>query len=165
MSLIAYYDGRLIADDHALLDSGICRTNSKMDKIRVSESNKFAFAYCGEEWSKQALDVLDCDLLAALTKAYAGDTQPVLTEHEVKHVIVLTRMDAYCLNKEFIKLPRSGLYSHGCVGDAFIGALAVKHDPIEAAKFACKTLYGFEPNIRVVYDYTLDSFDEPRVTK
>ena len=159
MSLIAYRNRCLIADVTAMIyDDTVCHTT--MQKLHVSSTKQFAFAYCGRRIHSRIIPKVHDFIHAALIKAYINDELPNLwlDRDKEKHqaasrtLYIMTADRIFYWNEDNMEeLELTDMSARGTNASAFIAAtLFHPEDSGYAAKEACEFITGFPATIDMI---------------
>lgn len=149
MSLIAYHNGRIIADRTAMTYVEPFNV-TQMQKLHISHTKQFAWVYCGRRIHSRILPKVHDIIYSALLNAYLTDELPNLKEFKDNHeaadrtMFILTSDRIYYWNgRDIEELEYSDKLSHGTNGSAFRAASTFfENDDITAATMACEFITG-----------------------
>lgn len=171
MSLIAYADGWLVADRIGVENREENR-HYDMQKLFVSSTKMFAYAYCGDTLVKRLHDDLHEGLLMMLAlHCVTGKGDYPLMPEEFRHVfgdrgmIVMTKDRIFhrAAGKHFSEVDDDHVVGSGTYEGAFKIAHSFGYPPKKAAFEAVKFLVGMDPVIDAVNRKSLRQF--PKVKK
>lgn len=154
MTLIAYSAGVLLADSVAEEVYDGLSHRVRMDKIQISPSAHFAYAYSGDKILKRHLEAVHDALALALIKAQLLEREFVFQVAEKDqvffrrgHFIVMSHDRVFCSDSEdpaqpFHEIELTDTVAFGVTAPAFRVTLASGLDPKPAANRACTFVYG-----------------------
>lgn len=157
MSLIAYHNGVLVADDIALSKSEP-DTVIKMQKLFVSPTSQFAYAYCGQRIHSRYNQIMHDAIYSALVKAEIDNTSINLSDFAKEgHVaasrtIIIMTSDRVFARAEIQdeELELEDIVAYGTNASAFRGALTMIDDVAQAAQLACNFITHRECTISAI---------------
>lgn len=165
MSLIAYHNGILLADRTAVTYVEPVNV-TQMQKLHISHTKQFAWAYCGRRIHSRALQKVHDVLYSVLLNAYIDDELPNLKEFKDSHLaadrtlLIMTSDRIYYWNeREMEELEYSDKISHGTNSAAYRAASTFfENDDILAARMACEFITGRDAIIDSVQMIELKPF-------
>ena len=170
MSLIAYANGMLVADNTALREDCVGILHP-MQKLFISPTKQFAYAYCGSRIHSRAMEKVHDDLHTALLEAYRTNMNPSLDKegppgpHGEMSVtkqttfLIITRDRVYQsrgFGPFMEELELSDVVARGTNASAYITARLYRDTEYEAALTACEYIMQRPCSINVCAMHELE---------
>jgi hypothetical protein len=175
MSLIAYTNGRLLADRIAARELGDTPYHETMQKLHIHPNHLYAFAYCGDKLlDRQIKDIIDAMSMALAMWYIGGKKNRLQFLEEYKHLfgnrsyIIMTKDHVFQRVDDslgFVEIEMGAWVASGTYAASWRVAHSFGLSAENAAKRAVKFSSGLDSPIDVVYTRQLKKFPKLKPDK